>query len=52
VNCRTVRAVAAAPPESRGRAALRREQLASDQVKARQKHLIISNGPSGILERK
>jgi hypothetical protein len=45
VTCR--RAVAAAPPDSRERAALRREQLAGDQVKARQKRLFIPTGPSG-----
>jgi hypothetical protein len=48
VTCQTVRAVAAAPPERRERAALRREQLASDRVKARQKRLIIPTGASGI----
>jgi hypothetical protein len=50
VICRTVRAVAASPPERRERAGLRREQLAGDQVKARQKRLIIPTGSSGILE--
>jgi hypothetical protein len=44
-----VRAVDAAPPERRERAGLRREQLASDQVKALQKRLIIPTGSSGIL---
>jgi hypothetical protein len=52
VTCRTVRAVAAAPPDRRQRATLRREQLASDRVKARQKRLIIPTGPRGILERR
>jgi hypothetical protein len=46
VTCRTVRAVAAATPERRERAGLRREQLASDRMKARQKRLIIPTGSS------
>jgi hypothetical protein len=49
VTCRTVRAVAAAPPERQERAGLMREQLASDQMKALQKRLIIPTGSSGIL---
>jgi hypothetical protein len=49
VTCRTVRAVAPAPPERQERAGRRREQLASDQVKALQKSLIIPTGSSGIL---
>jgi hypothetical protein len=50
VTCRTVQKVAAALPDGRDRAALRGEQLASDRVKARQNRLIISTGPSSILE--
>jgi hypothetical protein len=42
VTCRTVRAVAAAPPDGRDRAALRREELASDGAKAHQNRLINS----------
>jgi hypothetical protein len=34
VTCRTMRAVAVAPPDGQDRAALRREQLASDRVKS------------------
>jgi hypothetical protein len=49
MSCRTVRAVDAAPPERQERADLRREQLASDQVKALQKRLIIPTGSSSIL---
>jgi hypothetical protein len=45
-----VRAVAAAPPERRERAGLRREQRASNRMKARQKHLITPTGSGGILE--
>jgi hypothetical protein len=36
VSCRRVQVVVAAAPDSRGRAALRRKQLASDRAKARQ----------------
>jgi hypothetical protein len=50
VTCLTMRVVAAAPPERRERAGLRREQLASDRMKTRQKRLIIPTGSSGILE--
>jgi hypothetical protein len=39
VTCRRVRMVAAAAPDDRDCAALRREQLASDRVEARQRHL-------------
>jgi hypothetical protein len=39
-----VRVVAAAAPDDRDRAALRREQLASDRVEARQNRLIDSTG--------
>jgi hypothetical protein len=42
VTYRTVRAVAATPPDGRDLVALRREQLASDRVKPRQNRLIIS----------
>jgi peptidoglycan hydrolase CwlO-like protein len=40
VICRRVRMVAAAAPDDRDRAALRREQLASNRVGARQNHLV------------
>jgi hypothetical protein len=50
VTCRRVRMVAAAAPDDRERAALRRGQLASDRMKARQKRLIIPTGSDGILE--
>jgi hypothetical protein len=52
VTWRTVRVVTAAAPDRRKRAALRREQLASDRVKAHQKRLITSTGPNGILKRR
>jgi hypothetical protein len=42
VTCRRVRIVAAAAPDDRERAALRREQLTSDRVEARQNHPIDS----------
>jgi predicted RNase H-like nuclease (RuvC/YqgF family) len=45
--CRTVRMVTAAAPDDRDGAALRREQLASDRVEARQNHLI---GAAGVGE--
>jgi hypothetical protein len=44
VTFRTVRAVAAAPQDCRDRAALRRQHLASDRVKARQNRLTNSAG--------
>jgi hypothetical protein len=44
VTCRRVRVVAAAAPDGRDRAALRREQLASDRVEARQNRLTNSAG--------
>jgi hypothetical protein len=44
VTCQTVRAVAAALPDGRDRVALRREQLASDRVKAQQNRLTNSAG--------
>jgi peptidoglycan hydrolase CwlO-like protein len=50
VTCRRVRMVAAAVPDDREHAGLRREQLASDRMKARQKRLITPTGSSGILE--
>jgi hypothetical protein len=46
VTCRTVQAVAASPPDGWDSAALWREQLASDRVKARQNRLINSAGSS------
>jgi hypothetical protein len=52
VICRTVRAVAATPPDGRNRAALWREQLASDRVKGRQNRMTNSTDSSGILERR
>jgi hypothetical protein len=44
VTCRRVRIVAAAAPNDRERAALRRGQLTSDQVEARQNRRIDSTG--------
>jgi hypothetical protein len=44
VTCRRVRIVAAAAPDDRERAALRRGQLTSDRVEARQNRLIDSTG--------
>jgi hypothetical protein len=44
VTCRRVRMVAAAAPDDRVRAALRRGQLTSDRVEARQNRLIDSTG--------
>jgi hypothetical protein len=44
VTCREVRIVAAAAPDDRERAALRRGQLTSNQVEARQNHRIDSIG--------
>jgi hypothetical protein len=44
VTCRRVRVVAAAALDDPDRAALRREQLASDRVEARQNRLIDSTG--------
>jgi hypothetical protein len=44
VTCRRVRMVAAASPDDRERAALRRGQLTSDRVEARQNRLIDSTG--------
>jgi hypothetical protein len=46
VTCRRVRMVAAIAPDDRYRAALRREQLASDRVEDRQSRLIDSTGKS------
>jgi hypothetical protein len=44
VTCRRVQMVAAAAPDDRERAALRRGQLTSDRVEAHQKCLIDSTG--------
>jgi hypothetical protein len=44
VTCRRVQMVVAADPDDRGRAALRREQLTSSQVEARQNRRIDSTG--------
>jgi hypothetical protein len=44
VTCRRVREVAAAAPDGRDRATLRREQLASDRLEARQDSLANSAG--------
>jgi hypothetical protein len=44
VTCRRVRVVAAAAPDGRDCAALRREQLVSDRVKARQNRVLNSAG--------
>jgi hypothetical protein len=44
VTCRRVRIVAAAAPDERGRAALRRGRLTSDRVEAHHNRLIDSTG--------
>jgi peptidoglycan hydrolase CwlO-like protein len=44
LTCQRARMVAAVAPDGRDRAALRREQLASDRVKARQNRLSSSAG--------